>query len=114
MSSGAICVVFLYMLLYMVFNNYTLNKHSEYKTKYDLIKSGKIKYYYCNHPMNNIFAFTRSFHPYEIIEKENIKIDYDTQFSKTYLNIVNKFIEPLGLPLINKRISVLNSLFNFK
>jgi len=95
-------------------HNYTLNKHSKYKTKYDMIKSGKIKYYYCNHPMNNIYAFTRSFHPYEIVEKENIKIDYDTQFSKTYLNIVNKFIEPLGLPLINKRISVLNSLFSFK
>jgi len=95
-------------------HNYVLNKHSEYKTKYDLIKSGKIKYYYCNHSMNNIFAFLRSYHPYEIIEKENIKIDYDTQFSKTYLTIVNKFIKPLGLPQINKRISVLNSLFNFK
>jgi len=95
-------------------HNYTLNKHSEYKTKYDLIKSGKIKYYYCNNSMNNIYAYLRSFHPYEITEKENILIDYDTQFSKTYLTIVNKFIESLGLPLINKRLSVLNSLFSFK
>ena len=95
------------------FHNYELNKNSEYKTKYDLIKSGRIKYYYCNHSMNNVFAYLRSFHPYEITEKENINIDYDIQFEKCYLSLVNKFIYPLGLPMINKRISVLNSLFNF-
>lgn len=96
------------------FHNYMLNKNSEYKTKYDMIKSGKIKYYYCVHPMNNVFGYLRSFHPYEITEKENILIDYDTQFEKCYLSLVNKFIEPLGLPMINKRLSVLNSLFSFK
>lgn len=96
------------------FHNYALNKNSDFKTKYDMIKGGKIKYYYCVHPMNNVFAYLRSFHPYEITEKENIIIDYDTQFEKCYLGLVNKFIEPLGLPLINKRLSVLNSLFDFK
>ena len=96
------------------FHNYLLNKNSEYKTKYDMIKSGKIKYYYCTHPLNNVFAYLRSFHPYEIVEKENVQIDYNTQFEKCYLQLVNKFIEPLGLPLINKRLSVLNSLFGFK
>ena len=96
------------------FHNYMLNKNSEYKQKYDMVKGGKIKYYYSNHPMNNVFAYLRSFHPYEITERENINVDYDTQFEKSYLNIVNKFIEPLGLPLINKRLSVLNSLFSFK
>lgn len=96
------------------FHNYILNKNSNYKTKYDLIKSGKIKYYYCVHPMNNVFGYLRSFHPYEITEKEGVIIDYDTQFEKCYLSLVNKFIEPLGLPVINKRLSVLNSLFSFK
>jgi len=96
------------------FHNYMLNKNSNFKTKYDMVKGGKIKYYYTNHPMNNVFAYLRSFHPYEISEKENINVDYNTQFEKSYLNIVNKFIEPLGLPLINKRLSVLNSLFSFK
>lgn len=96
------------------FHNYVLNKNSSYKTKYDTIKSGKIKYYYTTHPMNNVFAYLRSFHPYEITEKENISIDYDTQFEKSYLALANKFIEALGLPLINKRLSVLNSLFSFK
>jgi len=96
------------------FHNFLLNKNSEYKTKYDMIKGGKIKYYYSTHPTNNVFAYLRSFHPYEITEKEGVMIDYDTQFEKSYLGLVNKFIEALGLPLINKRLSVLNSLFNFK
>jgi hypothetical protein len=64
--------------------------------------------------MNNVFGYLRSFHPYEITEKEGVIIDYDTQFEKCYLSLVNKFIEPLGLPVINKRLSVLNSLFSFK
>lgn len=95
------------------FHNYLLNKNSEYKTKYDMIKSGRIKYYYCKHPVNNVFAYLRSFHPYEIVEKEKVIIDIDEQFDKTFLAIVNKFIVPLGLPEINKRLSVLTSLFQF-
>jgi hypothetical protein len=96
------------------FHNCLLNKNSEYKVKYDMIKSGKIKYYYCIHPLNNVFAYLRSFHPYEITEKESVIIDYDTQFEKGYLSLANKFLEPLGMPMINKRLSVLNSLFGFK
>jgi len=95
------------------FHNYLLNKNSEYKTKYDMVKSGRIKYYYCKHSVNNVFGYLRSFHPTEIVEKEKIMIDIDEQFDKTFLTIVNKFIEPLGLPPINKRLSVLTSLFNF-
>jgi len=95
------------------FHNYLLNKNSEYKTKYDMVKSGRIKYYYCKHSINNVFGYLRSFHPIEIVEKEKIMIDMDEQFDKTFLTIVNKFIEPLGLPEINKRLSVLTSLFSF-
>ena len=93
-------------------HNYLLNKNSEYKIKYDMIRGGRIKYYYCNHPKNNVFAYMRSFHPYEIIEKEGVKIDYDQQFDVTVLSIVNRFLEPIGLPTINKRLSVLNSIFS--
>ena len=93
-------------------HNYLLNKNSEYKTKYDNIRGGRIKYYYCNHPKNNVFAYMRSSHPYEIVEKENLKIDYDEQFDSTMLQIVNRFLEPIGLPTINKRLSVLNSIFS--
>jgi len=93
-------------------HNYLLNKNSEYKTKYDNIRGGRIKYYYCNHPKNNVFAYMRSMHPYEIVEKEGVKIDYDEQFDVTFLSIINRFLEPIGLPTINKRLSVLNSIFS--
>ena len=95
------------------FHNYLLNKNSQYKTKYDMVKSGRIKYYYCKHPIHNVFAYLRSFHPIEIVEKEKVIIDMDVQFDKTFLSIVNKFIEPLGQPSINARLSVLSSLFQF-
>lgn len=93
-------------------HNYLLNKNSEYKVKYDNIRGGRIKYYYCNHPKNNVFGYMRSMHPYEIVEKENVKIDYDEQFDVTMLSIINRFLEPIGLPTINKRLSVLNSIFS--
>jgi len=95
------------------FHNYILNKNSEYKTKYDMIKSGKIKYYYCNHPINNVFGYTRSFHPRELVEKEKIVIDIDTQFEKTVLTIVNRFLEPLGFPPMAKDLGFFTSLFQF-
>ena len=93
-------------------HNYLLNKNSSFKVKYDNIRGGRIKYYYCNHPKNNVFAYMRSMHPIEICEKENVKIDYDEQFDVTFLSIINRFLEPIGLPTINKRLSVLNSIFS--
>ena len=93
-------------------HNYLLNKNSEYKIKYDNIRGGRIKYYYCKHPKNDVFAYMRSMHPTEIVEKENLKIDYDEQFDRTFLSIINRFLEPIGLPTINKRLSVLNSIFS--
>lgn len=93
-------------------HNYLLNKNSQYKVKYDLLRGGKIKYYYCKHPLNDRFAYMRSFHPTEITTKEGVEIDYDEQFSKTFLSIVNRFLEQLGLPIINKRLSVLNGIFS--
>jgi len=93
-------------------HNFLLNKNSEFKTKYDLLKGGRVKWYFCNHTLGERFAYMRSFHPYEITEKERVLIDYDTQFEKTFLAIANRFLEPVGLPDINKRLSVLNSLFS--
>lgn len=95
------------------FHNYLLNKNSKYKTKYDLIRGGKIKYYYCIHPLAEKFGFLRGAHPNEITEDEKVKVDFDTQFSKTMLSIVNRFLDPVGLPPINKRLTVLNSLIDF-
>ena len=95
-------------------HNYLLNKNSEYKTKYDNIKGGRIKYYYCIHPKNEIFGYMRSMHPIEIVEKENLQVDYDEQFDVCMLAIINRFLEPMGLPVINKRLSVLSSIFDIK
>lgn len=104
-----------------MFHNYLLNKHPEFKTMYDYVKSNKIKWYHCKskyeilngekyEPANRI-AYLRSYHPAEIMEKEGVEIDWDMMFEKSMLKIVNEFLEPIGLPKINKRLSVLNSLF---
>ena len=94
-------------------HNYLLNRNSGYKIKYDTIKGGRIKYYYCLHPKNNVFGYQRGFHPYEITEKEGVKIDYDEQFDVCFLSIINRFLEPIGLPTINKRLRVLDGIFRF-
>jgi len=95
-------------------HNFLLNKNPELKTKYDLLTGGKIKYYYCEHPLSNVFGYMRSFHPDEITDKEKLKMDYDMQFEKCFLNILNRLLVPIGLPEISKRLSVLNSLFDKK
>lgn len=93
-------------------HNYLLNKNPEEKTRIDLIRGGKIKWYFSKHDMGDRFAYLRSFHPTRITVKEGVEVDYDEQFSKTFLSIANRFIEPIGLPVINKRLSVLNSIFS--
>lgn len=94
------------------FHNYLLNKNHELKAKYDLIKGARVKYFYCQHPVSEYFAYVRSFYPYELIEKEKVIIDYDTQFEKCVLQIVNRFLEPLNMPHLNKRLGFIQSLFN--
>lgn len=97
------------------FYNYLLNKNSSLKTKYDIIRGGgKIKYYYCKHDKHNVFGYLRGMHPNEITEKEGVMFDYDAQFDKTVLSICNSFLKALDLPMINKRMSILGSLFAFK
>ena len=94
--------------------NYLLNKNSEFKTRYDMIRGGKIKYYYCKHDKNNVFGYMRGMHPTEITEKEKVIFDYDAQFDKTVLTICNSFLKAIDLPMINKRLGVLGSIFDFK
>lgn len=97
------------------FYNYLLNRNSEYKSKYDMIRGGgKLKYYYCKHDKHNVFGYLRGMHPDEITSKEGVMFDYDTQFDKTVLSICNGFLKALDLPNINKRMGVLGSLFAFK
>jgi hypothetical protein len=39
------------------------------------------------------------------------QIDYDEQFAKAILSPINSIIEPLGLPEITKRLSVVMDIF---
>lgn len=90
--------------------NYLLRQNSELQTRYDFIKSGeKIKYYYSkNTDVNPIFAYSRGSFPIEFAPD----IDYDTQFEKAILSPINGIIEPLGMPTITKRLSVIMDIFS--
>jgi len=88
--------------------NFLLHKDEELQTKYEFLKSGdKIKYYYCGDTEKPIFAFKRGEFPIEFAPE----VDYDTQFQKAILSPINSVIEPLGLPEISKRLSVVIDIF---
>lgn len=91
------------------YHNYLLNQNKSLQSKYENIKSGtKIKYYYCkNKKMNDMFAFIRGSYPIEFAPE----IDYDEQFMKSILSPINSIIEPLGMPEITKRLSVVLDIF---
>lgn len=92
--------------------NYLLFKNKECQSKYEFIKSGnKIKYYYCkDKSINDVFAYIRGSYPIEFAPE----IDYDEQFYKSILSPINSIIEPLGLPEITKRLSVVIDIFGGK
>jgi hypothetical protein len=93
-------------------HNFLLNRNAEFKSKYDLITSGNVKWYFIkDNAYNDRVAYKRSFHPVEVFEKEKIQCDYDRMFELSVLSIVNRFGRSVGLPEITKRLSVLNSLF---
>jgi len=90
------------------FHNYLLNQRKELQTRYEFLKSGdKIKYYYTKDPINPIFGFKRGEYPIEF----GPDVDYDTQFDKVILSPINNIIKKLGMPEINKRLSVLVDIF---
>jgi len=91
-------------------HNHLLHKKKELQAKYEFLKSGmKIKYYYCkNNRTAPIFAFQRGSYPLELAPE----IDYDTQFQKCILSPINAIIEPLGMPEITKRLTVVMDIFS--
>ena len=92
------------------YHNYMLHQNKALQNKYEFIKSGtKIKYYYCKNTNNgDIFAYIRGSYPIEIAPA----IDYDIQFAKCILSPINKIIEPLGMPEITERLSVVMNIFS--
>lgn len=92
-----------------IFANYLLNQNPEYKSKYNLIKSGtKIKMYYTKDSRNNAFAYERGMYPKEYAPP----IDYDMQFERTVLKLINMFTKALKLPELNSRLTFSLSLFD--
>jgi len=90
--------------------NYLLNKKKDYQVKYEYIKSGtKIKYYYVkDKSVNEVFAYIRGSYPIEFAPE----IDLDEQFNKSILSPINSIIEPLKMPQITKRLSVIVDIFS--
>ena len=91
-------------------HNYLLHRNKNLQSKYEFIKSGtKIKYYYCkDKSLNDIFAYIRGSFPHEFAPE----IDYDVQFEKSILSPINSIIDPLGLPEITRRLSVVVDIFS--
>lgn len=89
--------------------NYLLMRNKEYQQKYEFIKSGaKIKYYCCkDKSITDMFAYQRGSYPIEFAPE----IDFDLQFSKSILSPINSIIEPLGMPTITDRLSVIMDIF---
>lgn len=93
----------------VAFYNYLLNKNPEHKLKYEFIKSGsKVKYYYTKNAKMPVFAYEHGSYPIEFAPE----IDYDVQFQKTMLTIINRFTKVLNMPIINKRVAVAMPLFS--
>lgn len=88
--------------------NYLLNQHPELQSKYEFIKPGtRIKYYYCKSDINARFAYPLGEYPHEFAPE----MDIDEQFLDTITDQVNIFLSPLGLPELNKRLSIVIPLF---
>ena len=89
--------------------NYLLKQNKQYQQKYEFIKSGtKIKYYVCKDKnVTDMFAYIRGSYPIEFAPE----IDYDSQFSKSILSPINSIIEPLGMPEITKRLTIVMDIF---
>ena len=91
------------------YHNYLLSNNKELQSKYEFIKSGvKIKYYYSkDKSINDIFSYTRGSFPIEFAPD----VCYTTQFYKAILSPINSIIEPLGMPAISERLSVILDIF---
>ena len=93
-------------------HNYLLSKDKDMQQKYEFIKSGvKIKYYCCkDKSITDMFAYTRGSYPIEFAPE----IDFSEQFAKSILSPINSIIEPLGMPVITARLSVVMDIFGGK
>lgn len=104
------------------YHNYLLNNTPELKMRYNTIKTGqKVRLYACLGRTNlakgitesrNVFAFAQGSYPKEIADMY-APVDYDTQFEKTVLGIINRFNKVLGLDILTPKMTYRNSIPKF-
>lgn len=92
------------------YHNLLLKQNKEHMVNYKLLRSGdKVKYYYTlDTSENKIFAYERGNFPAEFAPE----MDKDLQFAKSILSPINAIVRCLGMPMINKRLKVLNALMS--
>lgn len=91
-------------------HNFLINRNPKLKAKYRLIRSGdKIKYFYCISAKkeNNVFGFL----PGEFPKELNITPDYKFQFTKTVIEVVNRFVYVILKKEVPNNLVVMKSLF---
>lgn len=90
------------------YHNYLINQDPKLKGKYQLINSGdKIKWYFTQDDFCDVFAFKAGEYPIEIAPK----IDIERQFTKTFLEVLNRIIVPAGYQELNPTLAYTVGLF---
>jgi DNA polymerase elongation subunit (family B) len=79
------------------YHNYMLY-NSQYKARYNFIKSGDKVYFYCiSEGLVGVFGFASTLFPVEFAPPVNL----DLQFEKVFLNPLNTVLEAAGIPRLN-------------
>ena len=97
--------------------NFLLNQNPKLKQKYEVIKAGdKLKFYHAKtsgwssnfkSTEENVFAFLPGSFPVEFAPP----IDYDTQFTKTIIDPINRITHAMGFPDIGSNLFVAHALW---
>lgn len=91
-------------------HNHLINKNPKLKTKYRLIKSGdKIKFFYSDSKREGFDVF--GFLPGEFPKELNILPDYKKQFSKVFIDPLNRFVTVVLKESIPDNLVTIKSLF---
>lgn len=89
------------------YHNYLLN-NSKYREKYNIIGNGeKLKIYYSTDKNCEVFAYSPGDYPAEIAPQ----IDYDTQFEKSILDPINRFVKVMGYKEYDRNLLYTASVF---
>jgi hypothetical protein len=88
--------------------NHLLYINPMFENQYARIADGeRVKMYPCKSELNDKFCYYAGKYPKEFAPE----VDYDELFENTITRQVNEYITALGLPLLNKRLKVVMSLF---